>query len=370
MLNMQVPSTERNQMPQMVHPGSVYVPPPMPRSASPQRQQPQQQPQQQPYWDPNQSMIQENSPARDIPRSPCLSPAAEHAMRSTNRRGNSVGPAGKTRRGSNSLVNRKALYEPLPTPVMQVRAPPARRHLDLPPSESTIAEQPCPDGTTREPQAHTTVDAANAAPQGVTPEVIRDPLDCVAPVGILPQATRDPLDCVNANAQPGSPAPSNIFTVGDGSDSASRTSAQGAHQTPGVMPLPNGSLTPTKAAAEGGRPPTPPPTRQTTHLEEGFIPEDVAILNFVEIEVPNYLMAGTDLGHVSHTLAEVNRIYDAFAYRFQGVGPGSLPPPRPIVHQIYTNVYSKINRWVERNRNANELSLRMESTVEKRNCRI
>ena len=186
MLNMQAPSTEKNNMPQMGNPGSTFVPPPMPRSASPLHRD-------NPYAMENQQ-VREDSPASRIARSPCLSPAAEQAMARPSRRGTSVGAAGK-RRGPNSPVDRQsaikiALYEPLPPP-MKVRAPPMRRQLDLPPPAHIIAEQHAyPDGDTREREAQirvikATCDEVNVATQEGIPEARRDHLDCVAPESVF-----------------------------------------------------------------------------------------------------------------------------------------------------------------------------------------
>ena len=144
---------------------------------------------------------------------------------------------------------------------------------------------------------------------------------------------------------------------------------------------------------DGGRPPTPPPspiqpaagsrdssgvgssqyiipptpTIMMAQPVEVHIPVEVVIPNVVELQVPPYLTStNTHFGMLNATLAEVNRVYDAFAHRFQGVGPGSLPiPSQPIVHQIYTGIYTVITKFIERNRNSSG-QITFEHTVEQR----
>ena len=73
---------------------------------------------------------------------------------------------------------------------------------------------------------------------------------------------------------------------------------------------------------------------------ETFIPAKVVIPNFTELQALAYLMSSSvNFGALDGTLSEVNKIHNALAYRFQGIGPGSLPvPPQPIVHQVYTRL--------------------------------
>ena len=70
-----------------------------------------------------------------------------------------------------------------------------------------------------------------------------------------------------------------------------------------------------------------------TQPVEVHIPAEVVIPNFVELHAPPYLTSTqTNFGMFNATLAEVNRVYDVFAHRFQGVPI----PPQLIVHQVYT----------------------------------
>ena len=79
---------------------------------------------------------------------------------------------------------------------------------------------------------------------------------------------------------------------------------------------------------------------------------------FVQIKAPDYLMGtNANFGVLDATIKEVNQVYEAFAHRFQGIDSGVLPQvPQPIMHQIYTSVYAKITRWVERHRTSTELT--------------
>ena len=228
-LNMQMPNTEKNAMPQLGNPG-VYVPPLAPRSASPSHRP-------NPFAMENQSM-RTNSPASRIARSPCLSPDAESAMQRPERRSNSAGSGG-FRRGQGGQADVQLELKPLTE--LQLRAPPARRKLDLPPSNRMFKETVALPGV--EAQFR----------EAVLPEANRDPIDCVATEAILAPATRDPTDCVAAKSRSGPPAPSGVFLIQDGSDGDSRGSAHSSqHNTPAVRPasLPTALAVP----GDGGKP--------------------------------------------------------------------------------------------------------------------
>ena len=298
-LAMQMPGTEKTNMQPITPvgtPGRTYAVPHAHRSASPNRNILEQH---------NAAMkSRDASPANSIARSPCLSPAAEQAMERPSRRGSSVG---QRRRGDEvPVIDTQALRQPLP---IQASAPPQRRAVDLPPSYALV-----------EQRAKRTPSADGSSPAR------REPLACVAQEAILAQATRGRKDSVAANSRGGSPAPSGVFVIQDSSDGASRNSAQSSHNTPNSRPEtltmvygpgPTAYVVDTEVAS--GRPPTPPPPhekRSTSPAEEYVFSEDLVIPNFVEIAVPDYLMASTNLNMVHHTFAEVNKVYDAFACRY------------------------------------------------------
>ena len=132
--------------------------------------------------------MREASPVSQIARSPCLSAAAEQAMErpSHSRRANSV----VSRRGSspnNKAITLRSLQEPLPD--FQIRAPPLRRQLDLPPTTRIDV---------------TVLITGEQALRGIQLHPIqagRDLSDCVASEAILAPATPDLPDCVAAKSR-------------------------------------------------------------------------------------------------------------------------------------------------------------------------
>ena len=125
-LNMQMPNTEKNAMPQLGNPG-VYVPPPAPRSASPSHKQ-------NPYAMENQ-LVRTSSPASRIARSPRLSQAAEVAMVRPDRRSSSAGSGG-LRRGPAGPADIQLAPQPLNE--LQLRAPPPRRKMGFTTDQSHV----------------------------------------------------------------------------------------------------------------------------------------------------------------------------------------------------------------------------------------